>query len=50
MRTFIETFILSFIVMFVVTGLGLLASGQALAASGGSVNVMDSERLGVRRK
>ena len=31
MRTFIKTFILSFIVMFAVTGIGLLASGQALA-------------------
>ena len=47
MRTFLKTFVISFIVMFAVTGIGLLASGQASAASGGSVNVMDSERLGV---
>lgn len=39
MRTFIKTFILSFIVMFAVTGIGLLASGQASAAPGSFVNV-----------
>jgi len=45
MRTFVKTFILSFIVMFVVTGIGLLASGQASAASGGSVNVWTQKGL-----
>lgn len=45
MRTFIRTSIISFIVVFTVTGLGLLASGQALAASGGSVNVWTQKGL-----
>jgi len=39
MRTFIKTFIISFIVVFAVTGIGLLASGQASAAPGSFVNV-----------
>lgn len=45
MRTFIKTFIISFIVMFTVTGVGLLASGQASAASGSFVNVWTQKGL-----
>src|SRR5690606_32472820 len=45
MRTFLKTFVISFIVMFAVTGIGLLASGQASAASGSFVNVWTQKGL-----